>query len=186
MPFSWRGKCIRWAKGRLPRAWAAAALGTVLGILPFLLDYRMASKLVDVNALGAVAEKIQNLETLAARIDAATNEWVNVQTQAEKISTGAKEISDRMALEVRGFSEFMQKINDREKATLRLETEKLRRGEVEWLQVLVRVLDQVFALHAAAARSGQAQVTEQTASFRKRLRERRAPRRLGAVPGGAG
>jgi len=157
-----------------------AALGAVLGILPFVLDYRTASKLVDVNALGAVAEKIQNLESVAARIDAATNEWVNVQTQAEKISTGAKEIGDRMAGEVRGFSEFMQKINDREKATLRLETEKLRRGEVEWLQVLVRVLDHAFALNAAAARSGQAQVAEQTASFQNACVS--AVRRVGLVP----
>jgi molecular chaperone GrpE (heat shock protein) len=161
-------------------SFGAATLGAVLGIVPFLLDYRAASKLVDVNALGAVAEKIQNLETLAARIDAATNQWVNVQTQAEMISTGAKDIANRMGEEIRGFSDFMEKINDREKATLRLEAEKLRRGETEWLQVLVHMLDHVFALHAAATRSAQPQVVEQTANLQNACVN--VVRRVGLAP----
>ena len=145
---------------------ACVALGAVLGALPFILDYRAIVKVIEAGALGAIAEKIQNLEKLAAQISAATNEWLNVQTQAEKISNGAKEIADKMAGEVREFSEFMQKMNDSEKAALRLEVEKLRRGEAEWLQVLVRILDHVFALHAAAARSGQPKLAEQIANFK--------------------
>ena len=162
----------------------AAGLGAVIGILPFLLEYRAVGKLVDLSALGTVADKIQNLELLAARIDAATSQWVNVQTQAEKISTGAKEITDRMAEEIRGFSDFMQKINDREKATMRLETEKLRRGEGEWLQVLVAILDHVFALHAAAEQSGQRQVADQIGVFKNACLG--AVRRVGLVPFVAG
>ena len=57
-----------------------------------------------------------------------------------------------MAVEVREFSGFMQKMNDSEKAALRLEVEKSRRGETEWLQVLVHILDHIFALHGAAVR----------------------------------
>jgi hypothetical protein len=60
----------------------------------------------------------------------------------------------------------MQKMNDSEKAALRLEVEKLRRGEVEWLQVLVRILDHVFVLHAAAMRSGQPKLAEQITNFK--------------------
>jgi len=45
-------------------------------------------------------------------------------------------------------------MNDSEKTTLRLEVEKLRRGELEWLQALVHILDHVFALHTAAMHSG--------------------------------
>jgi len=159
---------------------ASAAVGALLGITPFLLDHRAVLRLVDVNALGEVAGKIQDLERLANRITAATNEWTNVQTQAEKISNGAKEIADRMGEEVRQFSEFMQKMNDSEKAALRLEVEKFHRGEAEWLQVLVRILDHIFALHAAAVHSNQPQLAEQITHFQDACRG--AARRVGVTP----
>ena len=159
---------------------ACVALGALLGALPFILDYRAIVKVIEAGALGSIAEKIQNLEQLAAQISSATNEWLNVQTQAEKISNGAKEIADQMAGEVRDFSEFMRKMNDSEKAALRLEIEKLRRGEAEWMQVLVRILDHVFVLHAAAARSGQPKLVEQISNFQNACRD--AARRIGLVP----
>ena len=159
---------------------ACVALGAVLGALPFILDYRAIVKVIEAGALGSISEKIQNLEKLAAQINAATNEWTNAQMQAEKTAAGAKEISDKMAAEVREFSGFMQKMNDSEKAALRLEIEKLRRGESEWLQVLVRILDHVFLLHAAAARSGQPKLAEQIANFQNACRD--AARRIGLVP----
>ena len=159
---------------------ASAAVGAVLGVAPFILDYRAVLRLVEANALGEVAGKIEDLERLAARIGAATDEWTNVQTQAEKVSTGAKEIADRMAEEVRQFSEFMQKMNDGEKAALRLEVEKFHRGEAEWLQVLVRILDHIFALHAAAVHSNQPQLAEQITQFQNACRG--VARRVGVTP----
>jgi molecular chaperone GrpE (heat shock protein) len=159
---------------------ACVALGAVLGALPFILDYRAIVKVIDASALGAISEKIQNLEKLTAQIGAATNEWLNIQTQAEKISNGANEIAGKMEGEVRQFSEFMQKMNDSEKAALRLEVEKLRRGEAEWLQALVRILDNIFTLHAAAARSGQPKLAEQIAQFQNACRD--AARRIGLAP----
>ena len=159
---------------------AAAATGALIGVLPFILDYRAIVKVIEASALGSIAGKIQNLEKLAAQINAATHEWTNAQTQAEKTSAGAKEIADHMADEVRQLSEFMQKMNDSEKAALRLEIEKLRRGEAEWLQVLVRILDHVFVLHAAAARSGQPKLAEQISNFQNACRD--AARRIGLVP----
>ena len=60
-----------------------------------------------------------------------------------------------MAAEAKAFTEFMQKANDSEKAMLRLETDKLKRAESEWVHVLVRMLDHVYALHIGAMRSGQ-------------------------------
>jgi molecular chaperone GrpE (heat shock protein) len=159
---------------------ACVALGAVLGALPFILDYRAIVKVIEAGALGSISEKIQNLEKLAAQINAATNEWLNVQTQAEKISNGANDIAEKMAGEIRQFSGFMQKMSDSEKTALRLEVEKLRRGESEWLQVLVRILDHVFLLHAAAARSGQPKLVEQIANFQNACRD--AARRIGLVP----
>jgi molecular chaperone GrpE (heat shock protein) len=158
----------------------SAGFGTVIGILPFILDYRVIGKVIEANTLGAVAEKIQNLEQLVAQITSATNQWEIAQGQAEKTSAGAKGIADKMAAEVREFAEFMEKMNDSEKATLRLEVEKLHRGEAEWLQVLVRILDHVFALHAAATHSGQPKLAEQITNFRNACHG--TARRIGLTP----
>jgi molecular chaperone GrpE (heat shock protein) len=159
---------------------ACVALGAALGAMPFYLDYHAIIKVVDASAVGAIAEKIQNLERLVAKISSATNEWTNAQVQAEKTSIGAKEIADKMADEVREFSEFMKKMNDNEKAALRLEVEKLHRGETEWLQVLVRILDNIFALHTAASHSGQPRLAEQITHFQNACHD--TTRRIGLTP----
>jgi hypothetical protein len=64
-----------------------------------------------------------------------------------------------------------------------LEVEKLRRAEGEWLQVQVRVLDHVLALHSAATRSGQPQIIKQLTQFRDACLD--ATRRIGLLPFGA-
>ena len=74
----------------------------------------------------------------------------------------------------------MQRANDSERATLRLEVEKLRRAEADWLQVLVRMLDHVFALHQGALRSGQPGLIEQLGNFQNACRD--AARRVGLTP----
>jgi molecular chaperone GrpE (heat shock protein) len=159
------------------------ALGAVLGIVPFVLDYRAAGKALEVNALGAVSEKIQNLEEFTGQITSATNRWAAVQeatgNHAEKTVAAAEKIADRMSAEVREFAEFQKKMNDHEKATLRLEVEKLRRSESEWLQMLVRILDHVFVLHATAVRSAPPKVAEQIAQFQNACRG--TVRRIGLV-----
>ena len=161
--------------------WAFAAvciscvsLGAILAIIPFYLDYKAMGKALEINALGAVAEKIENLEQFATRISAATEQWALIQDSvgknAEKTAVSAKQIADKMGAEVREFSEFMKKMNDSEKSGLRLEVDKLRRGEGEWVQTLVRVLDHVFALHIAAQRSSQPRVAEQITQFQNACR----------------
>ena len=170
------------------RHWEIAAgcvaVGAILGVVPFILDYRAMGRALEVNALGAVAEKIQNLEKLAAQISSATNQWAGVQEivqgNSDKTVAATKEIADRMTAEVIEFSEFMKKMNDSEKATLRLEVEKLRRGELEWLQVLVNILDHIFALHAAAVRSGDAKFAAPITTFQNACRD--TARRLGLTP----
>ena len=165
-------------------ATASVALGALLVCLPFILEYRATSKLVELNALGAVSDKLQNLEAFSAQISGATDQWARVQetTQisAEKTVTSAREISERMVNEVREFNEFQAKMNDAEKGALRLEVEKLRRIEGEWLQVVARILDHIFALHNAAARSGQPELAEQVSQFQHACRD--TARRVGLVP----
>ena len=172
------------AKWEIIACFASAALGTAVGALPFILDYKAMGKAIEVNALGAVSEKIENLEKLSAQVSAATNQWAGVQevvqANTDKSVAAAKEIADKMTEEVRQFNEFMQKMQDNEKATLRLEVEKLHRGELEWLQVLVRVLDHVFAVHAAAVRSGDPKFAIPLANFQSACRG--TARRVGLTP----
>jgi molecular chaperone GrpE (heat shock protein) len=150
-----------------------------LGIMPFLLEYRLALKLAEANALAGVGPQIQNVQVVAQQITTATNHWQGVQEQADKTAGLAKQISERMTAEVKGFKDFMQRSNDTEKANLRLEVEKLRRMEADWLQVLVRMLDHVYALHQGAVRTGQPRLIEQLGNFQTACRD--AARRVGLV-----
>lgn len=156
-------------------ATGCVALGSLLGCLPFILEYRAIKKLVEINALTGVAEQLNDLQTYATQIATATDQWARVQEitkgQAEKTANAAKEIAERMAAEIREFNEFQAKLNDTEKGALRLEVEKLRRTEGEWLQVVARILDHVFALHSAAVRSGQPELAGQIGHFQKLCRD---------------
>jgi len=165
-------------------ATATGALGALLGCLPFILEYRATKKLVEINATTTVAEQLQDLKKYSAQVTTATDQWARVQEttkgDAEKTVAAAREISERMSAEIREFNEFQVKLNDTEKGALRLEVEKLRRAEGEWLQVVARILDHIFALHTAAARSGQPELTAQIAQFQNACRD--AARRVGLAP----
>lgn len=161
-------------------------LAALLGILPYLLEYRAVIKygalvkLIETSSLRDAADKIQNLESCVAQISSAADQLQTAQTQADKTASLANQITDRMAQEVKEFTEFMQKANDGEKATLRLEVEKLRRAEGEWLQVLVFIMDHIFALNKAAERSGQDNLIKQLGHFQNACRD--AARRVGLIP----
>ena len=165
-------------------ATASVALGALLTCLPFILEYRATSKLIEVNAVSTVAEQLQDLKKYSAQIAGATDQWALVQdvtkVSAENTAAAAREIVERMASEIREFNAFQAKLNDSEKGALRLEVEKLRRAEGDWLQVVVRILDHIFALHNAAARSGQPEVAEQISQFQNACRD--TARRVGITP----
>src|SRR6185503_4818403 len=110
-------------------------------------------------------------------IGGATGHWQEAQQNAEKTATMARETAERMTAEVKGFAEFMERVSDREKTTLRLEVEKLRRSETEWLQVLIRMLDHVYALHVGAVRSNHPTLIDQVGTFQNACRD--AARRVG-------
>jgi molecular chaperone GrpE (heat shock protein) len=175
----WQGKVPldRW---ELVAAGTCVGLAAVLGVLPFVLEYRAMTRWIDSSAVGAAAEKIQDLEIIAGQISGAANLWENAHLQSEKVTGAAREISDRMNAELHDFKEFLQKAGDSERSTLRLEVDKLRRAEGEWLQLLVRILDHVFALFAAAERSGQPQLIAQISQFQNACRE--TVRRVGLIP----
>jgi molecular chaperone GrpE (heat shock protein) len=159
---------------------ACTVLGAILAIVPFVLEYRIILKQAEASALTSVVDQVQNLEAIAIQIGQATGQWQTVQEHSSKTVAAAKEIGDAMTVEAKAFAEFMQKANDTEKSTLRLEVDKLRRSETEWLQIVVRMLDHTYALHTAAVRSGKAGVIEQLTQFQNALRD--VARRVGLVP----
>jgi molecular chaperone GrpE (heat shock protein) len=159
-------------------------IGAVLTIAPFLLEYKASVHLAEVKGLSTAVETMQNLEAVAQQISQTTGHWQEAQNTAEKTATLSREIAERMAAEVKGFTEFMERVSDREKATLRVELEKFRRAETEWLQVLIRMLDHVYALHAGAVRSSQPALIDQVGNFQNACRD--AARRVGLTPFVAG
>lgn len=151
-----------------------------LAVLPYKMEYETSVRFAESNDLTSAAAEIAKVETVAEQIRAATGQWQGVQEHSARAVAAAKEITERMAAEAQSFAEFMQKANDGEKATLRLEVDKLRRGEGQWLQLLVHLLDHVFALHQAGVRSGQANLVAQLGQFQEACRD--LVRRVGLAP----
>lgn len=158
----------------------AVLAGAILLIIPYVLEYRAIAKTIEANIVTSTLQQLQQLETVANHIGQATSQWQMVHEVAEKTTQTIHDISDRMTTEAKAFTEFMQKANEAEKSHLRLEVEKLRRAEGDWLQVLVAILDHVFALHQAGVRSGQPSLMEQLDRFQGACRD--VIRRIGLVP----
>jgi molecular chaperone GrpE (heat shock protein) len=158
----------------------SAGAGAALAVVPFVLEYRAAARMVESSGLVATVAEIQNLEMIAAQINAATARWQVVQEHSANSVAAAREIAGKMSTEAGAFREFLQKANDSEKANLRLEVEKLRRAEGEWLQVVIRLLDHTYALYRAAERSTQRTLIDQMGLFQNSCRD--TARRMGLIP----
>ena len=154
--------------------------GAILGILPFIMRFRAETQLAEIAELRSTLEQIQNLEEISERIDRATGHWQTVQEHSVKTVDAARAIAERIGAERKEFSVFVDKAAEGERNHLRLEVDKLRRSETEWVQVLVRIMDNVYALYLAGAHSGQAGLMEQLGNFQSACRE--AARRTGLVP----
>lgn len=150
---------------------ACVGVGAWLLAVPFRADYQAALKLREANLLAEAAATLRNLEAVQTEISQATASWHAMQEHSEKTSAACRDMAERMTSEAKGFREFMHRANDSEKNHLRLEVEKLRRAEAEWLQTTVHLLDHVYALYCAGARAGQPALHEQLANFQKACRE---------------
>lgn len=162
---------------------ACGVVGAWCFIQPFLREYEVVAKFAESDSLTSAVQEIHNVEKVAQDITSAQNFLQAAQLDSLKAVEAAKEIGDRMTMEAKQFAEFMKSANDTEKGHLRLEVEKLRRTEGDWLQVVVRMLDHTFALQHAAIRSGQKSLIEQLSQFQFALRD--AARRVGLTAFGA-
>lgn len=154
--------------------------GAWMCILPFLRDHQAEVKAKELDTFKSCSSELENMRSVANQISFATAQWQVVHEQASKTIHAATEISEKMMAESQAFSEFMLKANDAEKAHLRLEAEKLRRAEGDWLQAVVRTLDHVYALYLAGVKSGQTSLREQLGHFQNACRD--VARRIGVTP----
>jgi molecular chaperone GrpE (heat shock protein) len=159
---------------------SCALAGAGLVVLPYVLEHRARLRLTEVRGLTTVAEQMAHLRSFTNQISFATAQWNVAQEHAEKVVDTAKGLSERMTTEAQAFTDFLRESNENEKRQLKLEIEKLRKAEVEWLQIAVRLLDHVYALHQAGVRSGQSRLAEQLSRFQHACRD--TVRRVGLVP----
>jgi len=156
------------------------ALGAWSITFPVLRRYTDDQKACQADVLTDAVAQIKRLEELAAQIANATAQWQSVQASATKISDASNQVLQSMDVQVKTFTQQLDKADDAEKRHLRLEVEKLRRSELDWLQVLIRVMDHIYALNTAAQRSGQPTLIAQLGQFQEACRD--AARRIGLSP----
>ena len=174
-------------QGHRPLLWweallltACVAAGACCFLLPFLRRDHDDQALAQARVLAEALNQIQKIDQVAAQIAGATNQWREFQQQTQEAGASAKSLADSVAAEAKAFTEFLQRASDSEKAHLRLEAEKLRRAETEWLHVVIRILDHVSALYSAARQSGQPALIEQIGQFHKSCGD--TARRVGLAP----
>jgi len=159
---------------------ACVCCGALFGVWPFVLRNKAALKAYEINELTTTLSQIQRSEEVAQCIANATGQWHAVHEQAATTLAAAREIAESMANTQKEFRALFDRAADTERNNLRLEVNKLRRAEADWLHVLVRIMDHVYALYAAGVRSGQRALIEQFANFQNACRD--AARRIGLVP----
>ena len=159
---------------------AAWIVGAIICVWPWLVEFKALEQRAQNENLTDALQQIDRLEEIGARVQAATGSWQSAQDSAMRVMQAAKEIEERIKADSKDFMEFAERINADEKQNMRLEVEKLRRNEAEWLQVSARMLDHTFALTAAALRSGQPNLATQMTNFQNACRD--AARRVGLVP----
>jgi molecular chaperone GrpE (heat shock protein) len=156
---------------------AAAAVAAWISILPWLKEHDASVHLKDSGNLKSSLEQIHSVEKVAELIRQSNAQWQTVQDASARTVASAREITDRMKVEADEFMKFISQAHDQERAGLRLEVEKLRRMEGDWIKVAVQMLDHIFALTRAAERSGQAQLIRQLHQFQGACRD--VARRMG-------
>jgi molecular chaperone GrpE (heat shock protein) len=158
---------------------AATLAGAAFCVLPFLRDHQAATKLAQAKAMAEPLEQLHDLLQVKDQISNAIGQWQAVQEDSKRTIAAAGQMSGQMQTELANFQTFLQKAHDAERDHLRLEVEKQRRAEGQWVHLSVHILDHVFALHKAASQSGNSGLIAQLNQFQFACRD--AVRRVGLV-----
>ena len=152
-------------------------VGCWIGLIPFVREHTAAVKLWEQANLAAAARQLSAVSDVAEQIRLATAQWQGIQDTVTRTAASSTAAAEKVSAETKAFSEFLSKTNDQEKAALKLEIDKMRRGHTEHLQVIVHTMDHIHALYQAGCRSGIPAVVEQLGQFRGACLD--AARRIG-------
>ena len=153
-------------------AWAAW-----LHCKAWLQEYETKARLQENDQLTSAVAQIAHLTEVGKLVADATSRWQAAQEASAATVESGRAVSQQMGREVVEFQQFLQQSQHTQIDHLNLEIEKLRRGEREWLQTIALILDHTHALHQAALRSGQPQVSAQLNAFQAACQD--ALRRVG-------
>lgn len=170
---------MAWSLGLGAVMAAAVAVGAWILVTPFLREHEGRLKLLEQSGLADTLAQVRQIEGVASSVVAAGNQMASSQQALVLANQAARSLMDEMHAERKAFLEFIQKRDDQERQTLRLEADKLRRGEEESLKVICHLLDHNYAVYLAGQRSGQPELAQQLGAFRAACLD--AVRRLGIV-----
>ncbi len=172
--------------GRSPWSLSVAAVitgavgaGAWILVTPFLRDQEAELRLSEQANLSDTLRQIQNLEKVASSVATSAASIQSGQQALQRAEVAAGAVATLMESEKKVFLESLHRFQDQEKGTLKLEIEKLRRGEEETLRVICHLLDHNFAVYQAGQRSTQPGVAQQLATYRAACLD--AVRRVGIV-----
>lgn len=177
---------VAWAlhEGRLPWGTATAALvvgGVAAGAwvlaTPFLRDHDAETRWSEQANLADTLQQVRWVEAAAAGIAASTGHIQSAQQSLDRSRAVSEEVATRLGEERRALAELQSRTLDQERQTMRIELEKLHRGEEETIRVLCHLLDHNYAVYQAGQRSGQPALAQQLGQYRAACLD--AVRRLG-------
>lgn len=158
---------------------ACVALGAWACVTPFLRDHDVEVRLAESDNLTDTVQQIRQLKDVGLSVQTATARWQIFQENSTETSAAMQRMANQLSNDARNFAETLKQANDIEKTALRLEVDKRKRTESDWLKIMVTLLDHVNALYQAGVRSGQQNVIQQLGSFQAACRD--VVRRVGLV-----
>lgn len=170
---------IPWSLSVAAVTTAAVGAGAWVLVTPFLRDQEAELRLREQDNLADTLQQIQQLERAASGIAAGASNLQSGQQALQRANETSAALVQQLAAERKSFTEILQRNQDQERQTLRLELEKLRRGEEETLRVVCHLLDHNFAVYQAGQQSPHPGVAQQLAQYRAACLD--AVRRLGIV-----
>ena len=177
---------VAWAlhQGSLP--WGTATVALVVGgvaagawvlATPFLRDQEAAASLSEQGGLADTLQQVRQIEAAATVIASGSSHIQSAHQALERARAASEEVAARFAEERKSLSEIHARTLDQERQTMRVELDKLRRGEEETVRVLCHLLDHNYAVFQAGQRSGQPALAQQLGQYRAACLD--AVRRLG-------
>ncbi len=170
---------LPWSLGLAAVIAASVAAGAWILVTPFLRDQDARLKLREQAGLADTVTQIRQVERVVSSVVAASTQIASSQVGLTQANAAAQSLVGVMHEERQAFMEFIQRRDDQERQTMRLELDKLRRGEEETLKVICHLLDHNYAVFLAGQRSGQPAVAQQLAAYRAACLD--SVRRLGIV-----